>query len=301
MSAVIWIIVGVVVLLALVVCGLILFTARTARQVEQAVPPLGRFIEVDGACIHYLDTGANGAAGGRPPLLLIHRLAGQMRNFTHSLLDRLKHDHRVVVIDRPGSGYSSRPANVPATIRAQAETISRFAKALGLQRPLVVGHSLGGAIALALALDHPDQVAGLALLAPATHHPQRAPPPFGGLNITSPLIRHAVAWTLATPFAIYNRANVLRTLFGPQPVPRDFATKGGGFLNLRPSAFISASRDLVESHRTVDNMTARYGSLRVPLGILYGANDHVLDARAQGETLAALVPGTYYEVIEGGV
>jgi pimeloyl-ACP methyl ester carboxylesterase len=299
MSAVIWIVIGVVVLLALVTCGLVLFTACTARLVEQAVPPLGHFIEVDGARIHYIDTGANGAVGGWPPLLLIHG-PGQMRNFTHSLLDPLKKDHRVVIIDRPGSGYSSRPVNGTATIRAQAESIARFAKALRLERSLVVGHSLGGAIALALALDHPDQVAGLVLLAPAWRQPQRVPPPFDVFDIASPLIRHTVAWTLATPFAIYNRALVLGTLFGPQPVPRDFATKGGGFLNLRPSAFISASRDLVESRRTIDDITARYASLRFPLGILYGANDRVLDATAQGETLAALVPGAEYEVIEGG-
>ena len=300
MSAAVWIVVGVVVLLAVVGCGLVLFTAWTERQVEKSVPPLGRFVEIDGARIHYLDTGADGAAGKRPPLLLIHGLAGQMRNFTHSLVDRLKSDYRVVVLDRPGSGYSSRPADAAATIRAQAETVARFAKAIGLERPLVVGHSLGGAIALALALDHPDRVAGLALLAPATQHPKRVPPPFGRLDIASPLIRHAVAWTLATPFAIYNRDIVLGTLFGPQPVPRDFATKGGGFLILRPSAFIGASRDLVESRRTIDDVTARYGSLRLPLGILYGADDRVLDPMVQGETLAALVPSAYYEVVEGG-
>jgi pimeloyl-ACP methyl ester carboxylesterase len=300
MSAIVWIVIAVVALLALLVCGLVLFTAWTARQVEKAVPPLGRFIEIDGARIHYLNTGADGAAEGRPPLLLIHGLAGQIHNFTHSLLDRLKNDYRVVIIDRPGSGYSTRPSNAAATIKAQADTIARFAKAVGLERPLVVGHSLGGAIALTLALDHPDQVAGLALLAPATHHPRRVPPPFGGLDIGSPLIRHAVAWTLATPFAIYNSARVLGTLFGPQPVPRDFATKGGGLLNLRPSAFISASRDLVESRRGIDDVTVRYGSLRLPLGILYGADDRVLDPMVQGETLAALVPGAYFEVIEGG-
>jgi pimeloyl-ACP methyl ester carboxylesterase len=88
-----------------------------------------------------------------------------MLNFTHSLLGRLNRDFRVVILDRPGSGYSTRPADAPATISAQARIISRFCEELELGRPLIVGHSLGGAIALALALNHPERVAGLALLA----------------------------------------------------------------------------------------------------------------------------------------
>ena len=117
MITVAWIVGVALLLLALVIGGLVAFSARTARQVEKAVPPLGRFIDVDGARIHYLDQGSG------PPLLLIHGLAGQMRHFTHSLLDRLKSDYRVVILDRPGSGYSTRPPQASAAIDAQARTI----------------------------------------------------------------------------------------------------------------------------------------------------------------------------------
>ena len=218
-------IVGIAVaLVGLVVAGLLLFTAWTARQVEKRLPPRGRFIDIDGAHIHYLDEGTG------PTLLLIHGLAGQMHNFTHSLHGKLQQDFRVVTLDRPGSGYSTRPSEAMAPISAQARTISRFCQALGLKRPLVVGHSLGGAIALALALSHPEQVAGLALLAPVTHQPDHVPPPFDGIAIASPLLRRLIAWTLATPLSIANRELALSTLFGPQPVARDFAVKGGGLL-----------------------------------------------------------------------
>src|SRR5262244_4604514 len=149
-----WIVGGGGALVGLVVAGLVLFTARTARQVEKKLPPRGRFIDVDGARIHYLDEGTG------PTLLLVHGLAGQMHNFTHSLVGKLRRDFRVVILDRPGSGYSTRPAGASATISAQALTISRFCQELKLGRPLIVGHSIGGAIALALALDHPDEVAG---------------------------------------------------------------------------------------------------------------------------------------------
>jgi len=294
MIAAAWIIGAALLLLGLTAAGLALFSARTARQVEQAVPPLGRFIEVDGVRIHYLDEGSG------PPLLLIHGLAGQMRHFTYSLLDRLKGDYRVVILDRPGSGYSTRPPQASAAISAQARAIASFAKALGLERPLVVGHSLGGAIALSLALDHPEQVGGLALIAPATHPQEHVSPVFRALVIRSALLRWLVAWTFATPLSIRNGALALKIAFGPEPVPADFATRGGGLLTLRPRSFIGASRDLVAVVDDFDAMPARYQGLTVPVGILFGASDRILDPAAHGEALANKLPGADFELIEGG-
>jgi hypothetical protein len=80
---------------------------------------------------------------------------------------------------------------------------------------------------IALALDDPEQVGGLALIAPVTHQAEQVPPPFDGLAIGSPLLRRLIAWTAATPLSIANRERALTTLFGPR-VPDDFATRGGG-------------------------------------------------------------------------
>lgn len=289
-----WIAGVVVALVGVVVAGLVLFTAWTARQVERRLPPRGNFIDVDGARIHYLDEGSG------PPLLLIHGLAGQMHNFTHSLLGKLKDDFRVVILDRPGNGYSTRPTDASAAIGAQARIIGRFCQALGLKRPLIVGHSLGGAIALALALNHPEQIAGLALLAPLTQPPKRVPPPFDGLAIASPLLRRLIAWTLATPLSIANRERALARLFGPQPVARDFAVKGGGLLNLRPCSFVGASTDLMAAHSDLGEMPARYNELTMPVGILYGTDDRILDPALHGKGLAASVTGADLELIDGG-
>jgi hypothetical protein len=118
-----WIVGVVVAVVGFVLAGLVLFTAWTAQQVEKKLPPRGRFIDVDGARIHYLDEGTG------PTLLLIHGLAGQMHNFTHSLLGKLRHDFRVVILDRPGSGYSTRPAKASATISVRV-TINDYAKSI---------------------------------------------------------------------------------------------------------------------------------------------------------------------------
>jgi pimeloyl-ACP methyl ester carboxylesterase len=173
---IVWILGVAVALILLMTLGLVLFTAWTAHRVETKMPPRGKFIDIDGVRLHYIDKGSG------PPLVLIHGLAGQVLNFTHSLLGRLSHDFRVIVLDRPGSGYSLRPDQALAPLTAQARIVSRFCQALGLERPVIVGHSLGGAIALALVLDHPEQVGALALIAPVTHQPEGVPPPFDGLN-----------------------------------------------------------------------------------------------------------------------
>jgi len=289
-----WIVGIVVLLLILLLGGLAVFSARTARQVEKLLPAHGHFIEVDGARIHYLDEGSG------PPLVLIHGLAGQTRVFTHSLLDRLKTEYRVIILDRPGSGYSTRARGASATINAQAQTIAHFIEALGLKRPLIVGHSLGGAIALSLALHHPEYVGGLALFAPLTHVEEEVPPLFRGLAISSPLMRGLVGWTSAIPLSIRNRDFVLDMAFGPQPVAIDYGTRGGGLLNLRPHSYINASRDLMAAMEDLVHMQERYQHLTIPIGMLFGTGDRLLDHVRHGKALAAKITGLDLELIEGG-
>jgi pimeloyl-ACP methyl ester carboxylesterase len=274
--------------------GLAIFAAWTARRVEKALPPCGRFAEIDGGRIHYLDEGSG------PPLVLIHGLGGQMHNFTHSLLDRLKQNHRVIILDRPGCGYSTRPRNASAALGAQAKTIAALVDKLGLEQPLIVGHSLGGAIALMLALEHPEKVGGLALLAPATHAGKAVPPMFRGIYVRSKLMRRLVAWTFAIPMSITNRELVLGTVFGPGAAPADFAIKGGGLLTLRPRSYIAASMDLIAAIEDLQHMPARYGGLTVPVGVLFGTNDLLLDHAAHGGGLVEKLPNAHFELVEDG-
>ncbi|WP_252181315.1 alpha/beta fold hydrolase [Azospirillum sp. B4] len=275
--------------------GLALLSTLIARRVEKALPPTGRFIDIDGHRLHYQDEGGHG-----PAVIMIHGLGGQMGHFSHSLLDRLAGRYRVILLDRPGSGYSTRPPGAPGGPVAQAAVVAGFIRALGLERPWVVGHSLGGAVALALALDHPDCVAGLALVAPLTHPQPEVPSCFRGLAITSPAIRWLVAWTLAVPLGILRGRTVLDTVFGPDPVPPDFGTRGGGLLGLRPGAFRGASADLVAAAADLPRMVERYGTLRLPIAILYGRGDQVLEWRRQGLAMRDRLPGVDLTLVDGG-
>ena len=269
------------------------FTGLTARRIERGMPPEGSFAEVDGARLHYVDQGSG------PAVLMIHGLGGQLRHFTYALTERLAADHRVVAVDRPGAGRSDAAPGASQSVRTQARVIAGLIGKLGLDRPLVVGHSLGGAVALALALDHPELVGGLALIAPLTQPVKEGAisPVFRALAIRSPLVRGIVAWTLAAPMTLRRGAQALETVFGPEPVVEDFAGRGGGALGLRPRSFQSSSRDLLAAGDDLPGMVERYPSLKMPVGVLYGSHDRLLDAELHGHGFVGQLPTAELEVV----
>lgn len=285
---------GAVLLVAsvLVLWGLRHFSARVARRAEAGVPPAGRFVDTPDGRVHLVE------AGQGPPLVLIHGLGGQLQHFSYALIERLAADFHVIAMDRPGSGYSERGAD-GASLTAQARQIREAWRALGIERPLLVGHSLGGAVALALAEDYPQDVAGLALLAPLTAREPEVPAVFRGLTIRSPRRRRWVADTLAVPLGLRYSARMLAAIFAPEPVPADFATRGGGMLALRPQAFYANSTDLIMLESELPQRVHRYHELRLPVGILFGERDQILDPARHGAGMTDQVPGLIFEQLPG--
>lgn len=288
------ILIALLLMFLLAIAALAWFTWNTKRGAEVAIPPRGSFLDLPGGRVHYTDEGTG------PAIVMIHGLGGQMGNFTLSLSPLLTDTHRVIVLDRPGMGYSDRAPDAPANPRAQAGTVAQVIEALRLERPLVVGHSLGGAIALCLAMEHPDKTRGLALLAPLTQPPTGPIKAFSGLDIKSPALRFALSWTLTTPVAIRTAPQVLEQVFGPDPIPDGYTIEGGALLGLRPSAFRNTSRDYLASGRDLHWMAEQYDSLKVPVRILFGAEDRILEAELHGRALVAKHPHIGLEVIEGG-
>jgi pimeloyl-ACP methyl ester carboxylesterase len=284
----------VVALVAVSLGGLVIFTAVTARRVENALPPRGRFIDIAGARIHYLDKGSG------PAIVILHGLGGQMGNFTYALLERLTDEFRVILMDRPGSGYSKRAPGATGRLTDQAATVAEFIRKLGLEQPLLVGHSLGGAIALGVALDHPEVVKGLALVAPVTHLPKHVPAPFRALDIKSNFLRWLVAWTVATPIGIRRGKAILDAIFSPELAPADFPTRAGGILGLRPQSFYNTSSDMRAVNLDLWAMVGRYSSLRVPVRILYGMSDEVLSPQVHGDAMKAKSSMVSLDLVAGG-
>jgi pimeloyl-ACP methyl ester carboxylesterase len=281
-------------ILATLEVAIVALSVLAVWRIERLAPSQGDFLKVKGARLHVLDRGKGS------PVVLIHGLGGQIGHFAHSLVGRLIGDFRVVAFDRPGSGYSSP---VPGGIAEQAAILADAIRAMKLGKPLIVGHSLGGAVALALALDEPDCVGGLALIAPATHPVEKAPALFRSLMIRSKFLRRIYAWTAAGPAALVAGPVFFRAAFAPEPAPADFGSAGGGLLALRPGNIFVTSTELVgglDGDPAIAAMLSRYASLKVPVGVLYAQEDHVLDWRAQGEALKAEIPSLDFELVHGG-
>jgi pimeloyl-ACP methyl ester carboxylesterase len=274
--------------------GLSLYSSRVARRAEELVPADGRFLDVAGARLHYID------AGSGPAIVMVHGLGGQLRNFSYALVDLLKDDYRVIVVDRPGSGYSTATGGSTPGIIAQGAIIADFIEKLGLDRPLLVGHSLGGAIGLAVGLDHPHLVRALALIAPLTQPLEKVPESFRGLARIPAGARLAFAQVLGTPLSRVTSARTLEGVFAPEPVPEDFVTRGGGALSARPIAIAAAAADLSVANDDVTAMVGRYGGLHVPTRILFGRQDAILDPAWNGHRTTAVIPGAKIDTIEGG-
>lgn len=294
MSAAASIAIGVAGLGAAVLAASVLATRAATRRAEKAVPPDGGFVDVEGARLHYIDRGTG------PILLFVHGLSGQLRNFTYALTERLEQDFRIIAVDRPGAGYSVPTGPAQPDLVGQADILARFIATLGLERPMLVGHSLGGALALRVALDHPDSISGIALLSPLTQRQDELPEAFAKLNIPSPAVRRLVANTVAVPAGLRNAAATQALIFAPEPAPDDFGTRGGGLLSLRPGAIFASSSEVSAGSGEVAIQAGRYSTLAMPVSILFGADDRILDPARHGAATAALIPGARYDTIPGG-
>jgi pimeloyl-ACP methyl ester carboxylesterase len=268
-------------------------TRRLAGEAERRVPRSGRLANIEGHDIHYV------VAGEGPPILFLHGLGGQLMHFRGTLFDRLAPDYRLVAVDRPGSGYSRRAGETGSRISEQARILASLIDELGLEQPLVVGHSLGGAVALALAIDHPDRVGGLALIAPLTHLFDKVPPAFAPLYIEAPWKRRLLAATVGVPASFDRAQQTLDFVFGPQKAPDSYFVEGGGWLSLRPAHLEATIADMVAIVHDLGRYEARYGELAVPVGVLFGTADRVLDPSVHIAPLQDRVRDLTVELLDG--
>src|SRR6266568_289740 len=165
-------------------------------------------------------------------------------------------ERRVILLDRPGSGYSQ--AAPSQSLKSQADLVAALIDSLQLRQPLVIGHSFGGAVALRLALNHPDSLCGLALVAPLTHEIKAPPSGFAGLVHNSAFGRWLYAWTIGPLTAIAHSHAATRFVFGHDAAPVDFWNKAGGVLAMRPGNFIAGSRDMAGLRQELPLLARNY-------------------------------------------
>ena len=273
--------------------ALALANRHRARGAEAAHSPRGRFVEVDGARLHYLELGTG------TPVVLLHGNGVFAEDFRSSgLLDRLAARHRVVAFDRPGHGFSERPRGRMWTPRAQARLFRAAFERLGIEQPVVVAHSWGTLVALALGLEHPERVRGLLLLS-GYYYPTLRPdvllfaPP--AIPVLGTVMRYTVSPLLGRVLAPW----LLRQMFAPAPVPGRFRAGVPMSLMLRPWQLRASAEDAAFMIPAAASLRGRYRELRVPLRLIAGADDRVAHAARHSARLHREVPGTDLRVIPG--
>ncbi|WP_187435575.1 alpha/beta fold hydrolase [Bradyrhizobium hipponense] len=271
-----------------VVTALVLLALATQAgvvAVQRAFPPQGQMIEVDGATLHVVDLGPRDAG---PPIVMLHGASSNLEAMRRPLGDLLAKNHRVILFDRPGHGWSTRARRQDSTPQIQARMIGEALAKLGIARAIVVVHSWSGALGARLALDHPDRVAGLVMLAPVTH-PWR-----GGVGryneiIATPVVGPLLAYTVTLPLGYLLAEPGARDVFLPQVMPDGFVKESATPLLLRPREFIANAYDLVTLKESVAAQVARYGEITVPVTIIAGEPDKTVSTNIHARPFAALV------------
>jgi pimeloyl-ACP methyl ester carboxylesterase len=265
---------------------LALVTQAGIVAVQRAFPPPGRMVEVDGATLHVVDTGPRDAG---PPIVMLHGASSNLEVMRRPLGDLLAKNHRVILIDRPGHGWSTRARRQDSTPEIQARMIDEALGKLGIERAIFVVHSWSGALGARLALDHPSRVAGLVMLAPVTH-PWR-----GGVGryneiIAMPVIGPLLAYTVTLPLGYFIAEAGARNVFLPQIMPDGFVKDSATPLLLRPREFIANAYDLVTLKASVAAQVTRYGEITAPVTIIAGEPDKTVKTDIHARPFAATVP-----------
>ncbi|MDQ2858425.1 MAG: alpha/beta hydrolase [Candidatus Eremiobacteraeota bacterium] len=266
--------------------------AASAHRTERTHPPAGRFLDVSGTRVHYLEEGSG------PVLVLIHGNAMSSEDFIASDLVRpLAQQHRVIVFDRPGFGYTERPRDTAWTPQLQADLIYAALEKLGVVDPIVVGHSLGSLVTVALAIAHPAYPRALVLLS-GFYYPAM---PLGLPVFTVPAMPVAddvMRFTLAPVLARIMKPALTQQMFAPAPVSPSFARYPLSMAR-RPSQIRATIEDAKFMNPAAKTLSGHYGELTLPIEILAGDGDMVVNTWGQSERLAQALPNARFDTVEG--
>jgi pimeloyl-ACP methyl ester carboxylesterase len=285
---------AVVVVAALAILALI--TQIGVLALQRAYPAQGKVIEVAGASLNIVDIGPRD--GAEPPVVMIHGASSNLEIMRQPLGGRLAEKRRVILIDRPGHGWSTRARLDDSTPAIQGRMIDEALEKLGVGRVILVVHSWSGALGARMALDYPRRVAGLVMLAPVAY------PWPGGVGwynklVTTPVIGPLLAHTITLPLGFFLTESASRGVFLPQIMPQDFVRNTATPLLLRPREFLANALDLVTLKAAVAGQAPRYANIGAPVVVIAGDVDKTVSTNIHSRPLAAVVPNAKLIVLPG--
>ena len=275
----------VIVVAALAILALV--TQAGVFALQRAYPARGRMIEVAGATLNVVDIGPRDAPG--PPVVMIHGASSNLEVMRQPLGERLARNHRVILIDRPGHGWSTRARLEDSTPAIQGRMIDEALEKLGVGPGILVVHSWSGALGARMALDHPRRVAGLVMLAPVAY-PWRGGVGWYTKLVAIPVIGPLLAYTITLPLGYFLAGPGARGVFLPQVMPDGFVGNTATALVLRPREFLANARDVVTLRAAVEEQAPRYVDIRVPAVVISGEVDKTVTTNIHSRPFAKAVP-----------
>jgi pimeloyl-ACP methyl ester carboxylesterase len=275
-------------------CGMIADAPAARREAEAArrYPPMGRFVTVAGRRIHLA------TAGRGPDVVLIHGALGNLRDFTFGLMPRLAGRYRVTAFDRPGLGWSEDLGSEGVSPFAQAAALRAAAAAAGLRRPVVVGQSYGGAVAMAWALAAPAETAAVVSIAGATM------PWSGGPGALYSIAGSAFGAATVVPLitALIPERHIegaVADIFAPEPVPAGYLDHIGAPLALRRATLVANARQINGLKPFLRAMARAYPRLRRPVEAVHGTADRIVPAHVHAAPMVRLLPEGRLVLLDG--
>src|SRR5437588_2091229 len=263
--------------------------AYVASRVAHNHPrALSKFVNIEGANLHFVIKGS-----GRP-VVLIHGNPGSCQDWTR-LYGPLSERYQAIGFDRPGHGHSERPNHCDITVEVQANLLCAALDQFRVERPILVGHSWGGALALAYALSYPRDVSGLVLLAPAAYESD------DGVSFVSkipalPIIGDLVNFVF-TPFIASSVVRQdIKKAFAPDPVPKHYMRHVLAEWT-RPRKVKWYSVDDALLNASLPALSSRYSELNVPTAIITGGSDLIVPANENAHRLKEDLPNARLTVL----
>jgi pimeloyl-ACP methyl ester carboxylesterase len=236
-----------------------------------------RFVNVEGANLHFVIQGSG------QPVVLIHGNPGSCYDWSQ-LYPSLSDRYCTVGFDRPGHGQSERPNHVgDVTVEVQARLLHSSLVELRVERPILVGHSWGAALAAVYALLYPENVSGLVLLAPAVYQSD------DGVSFLSklpgwPVVGDVLNFLFTPLLGAWLVRTDLAKAFAPDKVPKDYLRHTlAEWTQPKKVKWYSVDDALLNS--SLPAFTSRYSELQLPVAIVAGDTDQIVPATENAHRL----------------
>lgn len=259
---------------------------------EAGWPPLGDIVPTMDGKVHIWDQGSG------TPVVMIHGASGNLRDFTWGIGKEIANSRRAIAVDRPGFGYSDRIGPNGGDPAVQARALIAAMREIGAEKPILIGHSWGAAVAVSWALQDRENVKGVITVAGAVMPWIEKPSLLQWLGIDQLAINTYFNY-LQSSAARGGIDRFVSRVFNPQEPPEGYADYVGGPLALRSESLEANKEDIAAINDALIRQSQDYRQLQVPVEVISGTADFIIDPERQPIPFVERLPNARLTLLDG--